>query len=82
MFKKYTDPLDKSHSVIRSVEQLADNVHLATSARSIYVFWIGGIPQSIVYLPHSDKFIETNLFYIHAWHRMIQAARQDKNGGL
>ena len=34
----------------RSVEQLTDNVHLATSARSICVFSIGGIPQSIVHL--------------------------------
>ena len=32
-------------------------MHLATSARSIYVFWIDGIPQLIVYLPHADKYI-------------------------
>ena len=56
MIKKYIDPIDK-HKLSRSVEQLTDNVHLATSARSIYVVDIGGIPQSIVYLPHSDKFI-------------------------
>ena len=64
-----------------SVGQLTDNVHLATSAWSIYIFWIGRVPQSIVYLPRSYKFF-TNLFYIHTWHRMIKAARHDKNGML
>ena len=41
----------------RPVEQLTDNVHLATSAWAIYVLWIGGIPQSIEYLPQFSKFI-------------------------
>ena len=40
-----------------SVEQLTNNVHLATSARSICAFWIEGVPQLIVYLSHADTFI-------------------------
>ena len=47
----------KTTQLSKSVEQLTDNVHLATSAQLIDVFWIGGIPQLIVYLPHSDRFI-------------------------
>ena len=66
----------------RSVEQLTDNMHRATSVWLIYVFWIGGIPQSVVYLPHSDKFIGYQFIFIHARHRMIGAARLDKNGML
>ena len=65
----------------RSVEQLTSNVHLATSARSIYVFLISGIPQSNVYLPHSDEFIGYQ-FYIHAGHWMIEATRPNGNGVL
>ena len=41
----------------RSVEQFTDNTHLATSARSICLFWIGDIPQLIMYRPYADKFI-------------------------
>ena len=41
----------------RSVEQLTNYVHLATSARSIRAFWIEGVPQLIVYLSHADTFI-------------------------
>ena len=55
VFKKYTNPINKQQ-LSRSVEQLADNVHPATSVWLIYIFWIGGIPQSIVYIPLSDKF--------------------------
>ena len=40
----------KTTQLSKSVEQLTDNVHLATSARSICVFSIGGIPQSIAHL--------------------------------
>ena len=40
-----------------SVWQLTDNVHLATSVWSVCVFWIVGIPQFIVYLLHTDKYI-------------------------
>ena len=58
VFKKYTPTwLTKTTQLSRSVEQLKDNLHLATSAWSIYVVWTGGIPQSIVYLLHSDRFI-------------------------
>ena len=57
-------------------------MHLVTSAWSVYVFWIGGIPQSTVYLLHSDNFIGYQLFYIHTPHRMMEAARRDKNGVL
>ena len=64
------------------MEQLTVNVHLATSVRLIYVFWIGGIPQLIEYLPHSDKFIGYQFIFIHARHRMIGAARLDNNGML
>ena len=32
-------------------------MHFATSAQSFYVFWTGGIPKSIVYLLHADKYI-------------------------
>ena len=58
MFKKYTPTqLTKTTQLSRSVKQLTDNVHFAASALSIYVVWIGGIPQSIVYLPHCNKSI-------------------------
>ena len=57
-------------------------MHLATSAQSFCVFLIGGIPQSIVYLPPLINLLVTNLFYIHAQHRMIEVARRDKNGVL
>ena len=40
-----------------AINRLTNNVHLATSARSICVFWIEGIPQLIVYLSHADTFI-------------------------
>ena len=50
-------------------------MHLATSARSICVFWIKGISQFIVYLPHADKYI------LHPRPTlMIEAAKPDKNG--
>ena len=49
----------------RSVEQLTDDVLLATSMQSIYIFWIGGIPQSIVSLRHSDKVIG-HQFVLHS----------------
>ena len=54
-------------------------MHLATSARSICAVWIEGVPQLIVYLSETDL-----LFYMHAQHRMIEAARQgqDKNDML
>ena len=55
MIKKYIDPIDK-HKLSRSVEQLTDNVHLATSAKSICAFWMKG-PHLIVYLSHADTFI-------------------------
>ena len=47
----------KTSQWFRSVWQLINNMHLATSAQLIEVLWIDGIPQSIVYLPHADKFI-------------------------
>ena len=50
-------PDRQKRQLSRSVEQHTDNVHLATSARSICVFWIGGILQLIVYLPHVDIYI-------------------------
>ena len=87
MFKKYT-PFwwMKTTQLSRSVKQLTNNVHLAASAWWIYVVWIDGIPQSIVYLPCSDKFIgyqlKNFLFYNHTWHQMIDATRRDKNGVL
>ena len=85
VFRKYTPTRStKATQQSRSVEQLTDNVHLATSALSIYVVWIGGIPQSIVYLPHSDKFIGYQ-FTLHSRptrHQMMEAARRDKNGEL
>ena len=34
----------RKQQLFRSAEQLTDNVHLSTSAWSICVFWIGGIP--------------------------------------
>ena len=46
----------KATEYSRSVEQLTD-VHLATSARSICVFWIDGIQQLTVYFPHADTYI-------------------------
>ena len=52
MFKKYTNPINKNNTVIWSVEQFTDNVHLAPSVGLICVFWISRIPQLIVYLPH------------------------------
>ena len=83
MFKKYTPTwLMKTAQLSKSVKQLTDNVHLGASVRSIYVVWIDGIPQSIVYLPRSDKFIGFNSFYIHAWHQVIKATRCNKNGVL
>ena len=87
MFKKYT-PFwwMKTTQLSRSVKQLTNNVHLAASAWWIYVVWIDESPQSIVYLPCSDKFIgyqlKKNLFYNHTWHQMIDATRRDKNGVL
>ena len=33
----------------------SNSLYLVTSALSIYIFCIGGIPQSVVYLSHSDK---------------------------
>ena len=54
VFKRYTKLINKN-KLSRSVEQLFNHVFLATSAQSIYVFWIVGIQQSFVYLPHSDK---------------------------
>ena len=41
----------------KTVEQLTNNVHLATSARSICAFWIEGVPQLIVYLSRADTSI-------------------------
>ena len=52
-------------------------MHLATSAWLMYVFWIDGIPfHTLIDL------LVTNLFYVHARHQMIEAARRDKNGVL
>ena len=43
----------------------------------MYVFWIDGIPfHTLIDL------LVTNLFYVHARHQMIEAARRDKNGVL
>ena len=74
----------KTTLLSRSVKQLTDNVHLAASAQSTYVVWIGGIPQSTVYLPHPDKFywLPIHFTFIHTQHRMIEATRRDKNGVL
>ena len=48
------------------------------------VFWIDGIPRSVVHLPHSDKFIGYQ-FTLHSRptrRQMMEAARRDKNGVL
>ena len=49
-------------------------MHLATSSRSICVFWIVGVPQSIVYVPHSDKFTGYQ-FILHS-----RSAQDDRSG--
>ena len=62
----------------KTIKQLSNNVHLATSVGSICAFWIEGVPQLILGISH----MLIHLFYIHAQHRMIKAARRgrDKNG--
>ena len=47
---------DRQKQQSRSVEQLTNNVHLATSARSMSAFWIEGVPQLILYLSHAETF--------------------------
>ena len=48
---------DQQKQKSRSVEKLTSIVHLATSATSIWVFEIEGIPQLIVHLSHADTLI-------------------------
>ena len=43
-FYARVEELHHPHPQSRVVERLTDNVHAAASARSIDVFWIGGIP--------------------------------------
>ena len=72
----------KTTQLSRSVEQLINNVHLATSARSIYVVWIRGSRYQLCTFHTLINLLVTNLFYIHTRLQMIEAARQDKNGVL
>ena len=48
---------DRQKQQSRSVQQLTNNVHLASSARLICAFWIEGVQQLILYLSHADTFI-------------------------
>ena len=47
---------DRKKLQSKSVEQLTNNVYLATSARSICAFWIEGVPKLIVYLSYTDTY--------------------------
>ena len=61
VFKKYTDPIDKNNTVIK-VSQ-SDSLPIMSIVPLQRVFWIGVIPQSIVYLPHSDQFIGYHIYF-------------------
>ena len=83
MFNKYTPTLlTRTTQWSRSVKQLTNNVHLATSAPSIYVFWIGGSHNQLCTFHTLINLLVANVFYIYALHQMIEAAKWVKNGVL
>ena len=57
-------------------------MHLAISVQLIYEFWIGGSHNQMCTYKTQINVLVTNLFYIHARHHLIEAARRDKNGML
>ena len=81
MFKKYTNLIDKNNSNRGQSNSLPIMCILPLQrGRFVYFGLMGSHNQLCTF--HSDNLLVTNLFYFHAKHWMIKAARWDKNGVL
>ena len=81
-YTRNTPTQSKTAQLSRSVEQLTNTVHLALQCGWFMHFGlVGSHNQSYTFYALVNLLV-TILFYIHAWHQMIKAARCDRNGVL
>ena len=82
MFKKYTNLIDKNNSFLGRLNSLLIMCILPLQCGLFMYFGLVGSHNQLCTFHTLINLLVTNLFYFHARHRMIKAAKHDKNGVL